>query len=81
MANSTTRYRILDTAESLFAEQGFSATSLRNITTAAGVNLAAVNYHFRSKEGLIEAVFARRVAPLNAERLELLTAAEDRAAA
>ncbi len=81
MADSTTRSRILDTAESLFAEQGFSATSLRNITTAAGVNLAAVNYHFRSKEGLIEAVFARRVAPLNAERLELLTAAEDRAAA
>ena len=67
-----TRDRILDAAERLFAEQGFAGTSLRRITTAAEVNLAAVNYHFGSKEALIGEVFSRRVAPLNVERLEWL---------
>jgi len=71
-----TKDRILDAAERLFAEHGFDATSLRMITTAAGVNLAAVNYHFRSKDSLIEAVFGRRIGPVNKERLEMLTAAE-----
>ena len=52
MATLPTRDRILDAAEELFAEQGF-ASSLRNITSSAGVNLAAVNYHFGSKEELI----------------------------
>lgn len=74
-----TKQRILDAAERLFAERGFAATSLRSITAAAGVNLAAVNYHFRSKEALLEAVFARRLAPLNQKRLELLDACEARA--
>ena len=58
-----TKERILDAAERLFAERGFAATSLRSITAAAGVNLAAVNYHFRSKEALLEAVFTRRLGP------------------
>src|SRR5512143_3976610 len=71
-----TKDRILDAAERLFAEHGFDATSLRMITAAAGVNLAAVNYHFRSKDSLIEAVFGRRIGPVNKERLEMLTAAE-----
>ena len=74
-----TKRRILDAAERLFAERGFDATSLRAITAAADVNLAAVNYHFRSKDGLIRAVFARNIAPLNARRLELLTAVEAKA--
>ena len=78
MGEISTRDRILDAAEGLFAEQGF-ATSLRAITTKAEVNLAAVNYHFGSKEALVAAVFARRVAPLNAERLELLARAEQAA--
>lgn len=73
MASSDTKARILDAAEELFAGQGFSATSLRNVVAAAGVNLAAVHYHFGSKERLIEAVFARRVGPLNARRLVLLS--------
>jgi AcrR family transcriptional regulator len=71
-----TKDRILDAAERLFADQGFSATSLRAITSEADVNLAAVNYHFGSKNGLIEAVFERRLGPLNQERIALLDALE-----
>lgn len=74
-----TKTRLLDAAERLFAERGFAATSLRAITAAAGVNLAAVNYHFRSKQALLEAVFARRLDWVNRRRLELLAAAEARA--
>lgn len=59
-----TRQRLLDAAEQLFAERGFAATSVRQITDAAGANLGAVNYHFRSKEGLYAEVFARRAAYL-----------------
>lgn len=55
--------RILDTAEVLFAQKGFAETSLRAITSKAGVNLAAVNYHFGSKEALIQAVFERFLDP------------------
>jgi AcrR family transcriptional regulator len=68
----TTKERILDTAERLFSQHGFEATSLRAITAAAGANLAAVNYHFHSKESLVDAVIRRRMAPINAERLALL---------
>jgi AcrR family transcriptional regulator len=71
-----TRERILDTAERLFAEQGYSGTSLRTIIAAAQVNLAAVHYYFRSKEALLEAVFLRRAEPANRERLELLERCE-----
>ena len=69
---------ILDAAESLFAEQGFAQVSIRDIAVAAKANIAAVNYHFGSKERLFEALFARRVIPVNAMRLELLAAAEKR---
>lgn len=55
--------RILDAAGALFAERGFAETSLRTITSTAGVNLAAVNYHFGSKKELIQAVFARFFTP------------------
>lgn len=71
---------VLDAAEKLFAERGFAATSLRRITAEAGVHLAAVNYHFGSKDGLIEAVFERYIRPLSAERLRILDAAESAAA-
>lgn len=63
MAQSETVDRILDAAEELFAERGFSDTSLRMITSKAKVNLAAVNYHFGSKNALIHAVFARFLTP------------------
>lgn len=71
-----TKSRILDAAEVLFMEHGFEATSLRLITTAANVNLAAVNYHFGSKEELFQAVFARRLDPMNRDRMALLAAYE-----
>lgn len=73
-----TKTRILDAAERLFAERGFAATSLRAITAEAGVNLAAVNYHFHSKEALLHAVFARRLGPLSQRRLQMLDEAETR---
>jgi AcrR family transcriptional regulator len=71
-----TRDRILNAAELLFVERGFEATSLREITSRAGANLAAVNYHFGSKESLIQEVFGRRLRVLNAERLAELETAE-----
>jgi AcrR family transcriptional regulator len=55
-----TRERILDSAEQLFSQHGFGGTSVRQITEAAEANLGAVNYYFRSKEGLYAEVFARR---------------------
>ena len=64
-----TRTRILDAAEELFMQHGFEGTSMRQLTARAGVNLAAVNYHFGSKHALIEALFRRRLDPLNAARL------------
>lgn len=63
MSQPDTIARILDAAEALFAERGFAETSLRTITSTAGVNLAAVNYHFGSKKELIQAVFARFLTP------------------
>ncbi|MBV6432577.1 MAG: hypothetical protein IANPNBLG_02719 [Bryobacteraceae bacterium] len=71
-----TKDRILDAAELLFADHGFDATSLRMITARASVNLAAVNYHFQSKEALLDATIARRATPINHRRLELLAAFE-----
>jgi AcrR family transcriptional regulator len=70
-----TKARILDAAEKLFGLNGFDATSLRDITAEAQVNLAAVNYHFQSKESLIDAVLARRIEPVNRRRFEMLDAA------
>jgi AcrR family transcriptional regulator len=64
-----TRTRILDAAEELFMQHGFEGTSMRTLTSKAGVNLAAVNYHFGSKDALIEAVFRRRLDPINAARI------------
>jgi AcrR family transcriptional regulator len=69
---AATKERILDTAEALFMEHGFEATGLRSMTAAAGVNLAAVNYHFGTKEELFEAVLTRRLDPMNQERVALL---------
>ena len=64
----------MDTAEKLFARDGFDGASLRAITTEAEVNLAAVNYHFKSKEALLLAVFARHLHPVAEQRKALLDA-------
>lgn len=74
MSSQETKDTILDAAEALFAEQGYAATSLRQLTAEAGVNLAAVHYHFGSKEDLARAVLSRRIAPINQERLRRLDA-------
>ena len=68
----STKERILAAAEALFAQRGFDGASLRQLTSSAGVNLAAVNYHFGSKEKLVEQVFRRRLDALNARRLAAL---------
>ena len=78
--SADTKTRILDAGERLFVEHGFEATSLRSLTTAAGVNLAAVHYHFGSKEELFQAVLTRRLDPMNQERIDLLAKVEREAA-
>jgi AcrR family transcriptional regulator len=72
MDHTDTRESLLDAAETLFSAHGIEAASLRQITHHAGANLAAVNYHFGSKDGLVRAVFARRLRPLTEERIRLL---------
>src|SRR4051812_13142182 len=64
-----TRTRILDVAEELFMLHGFEGTSMRLLTSRAEVNLAAVNYHFGSKDALIEALFRRKLDPMNTARI------------
>jgi AcrR family transcriptional regulator len=71
-AGRDTRERVLAAAERLFATRGIDAVSVRDITEAAGANLAAVNYHFGSKHGLIDAVVQRRADQLGQRRSELL---------
>jgi len=75
-----TRTRILDAAEELFMQHGFEGASMRMLTAKAGVNLAAINYHFGSKDALIEAVFHRRLDAMNTERIAQLDRLEQEAA-
>ncbi|HTO66397.1 MAG TPA: TetR/AcrR family transcriptional regulator [Bradyrhizobium sp.] len=77
MPSDQTRTAILAAAERLYAERGFSDVTLRDIVSAANVNLAAVNYHFGSKDELIAELFVTRSLALNRERLRLLRAAEE----
>ncbi|HET8694667.1 MAG TPA: TetR/AcrR family transcriptional regulator [Aquabacterium sp.] len=76
VSTADTKTRILDAAEALFVSGGFDALSMRQITAAAQVNLAAVNYHFGSKDALIQAVLARQLDPLHEQRLDMLTRLE-----
>lgn len=78
-ARQDTKEVILDAAEKLFAEKSYAAVSLRELTQAAGVNLAAVNYHFGSKDALLIAAFRRGAIALNRERARLLREAEEQA--
>jgi AcrR family transcriptional regulator len=71
-AGRATRERVLATAERLFATRGIDAVSVRDITEAAGANLAAVNYYFGSKHGLIVAIVQQRADQLAHRRAELL---------
>src|SRR5438876_7340929 len=78
MPSDQTRTAILAAAERLYAERGFSDVTLRDIVGEANVNLAAVNYHFGSKDELIAELFVSRTLALNRERLRDLRAAEDK---
>lgn len=69
-----TRGSIISAAEKIFAGKGFRAMTMRDVTQEAGVNLAAVNYHFGSKINLMHAVIERRIEPINRERIERLDA-------
>lgn len=77
--SGATRDRILAAAERLFAQHGFSGTTMRALTREAGANLAAVNYHFGNKDGLLEEVFRTYLEPINRERMRLLQEAESAA--
>lgn len=72
MSSSATQHSILDAAEQLFGIQGFDGTSIRDITGAAGVNVASVHYHFGSKRDVLRAVLARVAGRINQRRIELL---------
>jgi AcrR family transcriptional regulator len=76
----TTKDKLMDAAEKLFARRGYHGTSLRDITGAIGVDVALVNYHFGSKKQLLEAVLERRGEVLNGERLLRLAEIRRRAA-
>ncbi len=78
-ADKETLDRILIAAESLFADQGYDGTTLRQITRRAKVNLAAVNYHHGDKESLYLEVLRRRIQPINQTRLAMLDEAEQQA--
>lgn len=69
-----TRERILAAAERLFGTEGFDSVSMRQITHEAGANVAAVNYHFGSKRGLLHEIVSRRLEPMNRQRLADLAA-------
>ncbi|MEI6675454.1 MAG: TetR family transcriptional regulator [Verrucomicrobiota bacterium] len=76
--NTGSKLRLLEAAEKLFAEHGFDVVSVRDITQAAGGNVAAVNYHFGSRDGLVELVMTRYLMPVHEERLARLDAAEQK---
>lgn len=78
-SQAKTRRHILDVAERLFADQGLDAVSIRDITTKAKTSLGAINYHFGTKQGLIAAIFDRRLTPLSEARLAALEAVERKA--
>jgi len=75
---AATKAAVLTAAERLFALDGFQNVSVRDITAAAGVNLASVNYHFGSKDALLFEIFRRRTAEMNRERAKMLHQAADR---
>lgn len=80
MSTTDTRAQILDAAQDLFAAKGFDGASVREITRAAGVNVAAIHYHFGTKEAVLRGVTDRIVEPLNRRRFELLDGAAAAAA-
>ncbi|MDB5419171.1 MAG: transcriptional regulator, TetR family [Phenylobacterium sp.] len=77
-AQAATKAAVFGAAERLFALHGFQNVSVRDITAAASVNLASVNYHFGSKDALLFAIFRKRTGELNRERARMLHEANER---
>lgn len=73
---AVTRQKLLEAAETLFSEEGFDRVTVRDVTEKAGANVAAVNYHFGSREALVEKVIERHITPVNEERLARLEGLE-----
>jgi AcrR family transcriptional regulator len=78
-SGAVTRQKLLEAAETLFSEMGFDRVTVRDVTDKAGANVAAVNYHFGSREGLVEKVIERHIGPVNEERLARLDMLERKA--
>jgi AcrR family transcriptional regulator len=76
--NAAPKLRLIEAAEKLFAEHGFDVVSVRDITQAAGGNVAAVNYHFGSRDGLVAVVMNRYMTPVHEQRLARLDTAEQK---
>lgn len=76
ISRSDAKRRLLDAAEPLFAERGFDAVSVRDVTQLAKANVAAVNYHFGSRDGLIALVVSRHLTPIHEERIARLDGLE-----
>lgn len=79
-SKTATKQRLIEAAETLFADQGFEKVSVRDITSMADANVAAINYHFGSREGLLDLIVARWTNPINEERLNRLDELERDAA-
>ncbi|MFM2242575.1 MAG: hypothetical protein RLZ97_1430 [Verrucomicrobiota bacterium] len=80
-SGAVTRQKLLEAAETLFSEMGFDRVTVRDVTDKAGANVAAVNYHFGSREGLVEKVIERHISPVNEERLARLDMLERKSGA
>jgi AcrR family transcriptional regulator len=76
LPDSGPKRKLLDAAEQLFAEKGFEAVSVRDVTQFVKMNVAAVNYHFGSREGMMTLVIMRYANPVNEERLARLDSTE-----
>ncbi|MCF7676112.1 MAG: TetR/AcrR family transcriptional regulator, partial [Akkermansiaceae bacterium] len=70
--------KLVEAAERLFAERGFDVVSVRDITHAAGGNVAAINYHFGSRDGLVAVVIGRYITPINERRMVMLDELEQK---
>ena len=77
-ASADTKEQLLNVAEQLIAERGYAGTTVRSIANQANANLAAVNYHFGSKEELFRAIFSRIAKPIVAEQLTMLAMLQER---
>ena len=78
VASTDTKEQILNVAEGMIAERGFAGTTLRSVVRKAGVNLAAVHYHFGSKEELFRTTVERLARPITEHAVKHLRLLQER---